>query len=185
MYSESPPLSDEYFEHDIDGSGLDADRVHWRSGTSRRPSGFRSDRLTSSRPSMTRGPFRSLARFSVAILIGVGATLAWQSYGGALRTWAPSLGWLLPAPLSAPAVTSAELQAQLKPSALDLVIVRRSVEQLATNQDHLARKQDELAQAIATVKSAEQDISQQILAIAPPAPKVRVPPPKSLQPPAQ
>ncbi len=35
----------------------------------------------------------------------------------------------------APAVTSAELQAQLKPVALDLAIVRRSVEQLASNQD--------------------------------------------------
>ena len=100
-----------------------------------------------------------------------------------MRAWVPSLGWLLPAPPPAPAVTSAELQAQLKPSALDLAIVRRSVEQLAANQDQLTRKQDQLAQAIATVQLAEQDLSEQILAIAPPAPKVRVPPPpKSLQP---
>jgi hypothetical protein len=83
-------------------------------------------------------------------------------------------------------VTSPELQAALKPTALDLAIVRRSVEQLATNQDQLARKQDQLAQAIALVQAAEQDINQKILAIAPPAPKVvHAPPTKSLQPPAQ
>jgi hypothetical protein len=185
MYSESPPLSDDYPEHDIDGSGLDTDRVHWVSGSSRRPSGFRGDRFARPEPPMMRRLFRALARFSVAVVIGIGATLAWQSYGGMMRPWVSSLGWLLPAPPPAPAVTSAELQAQLKPSALDLAIVRRSVEQLAANQDRLARKQDQLAQAIATVQLAEQDISQQILAVAPPAPKVRVPPPKSLQPPAQ
>jgi len=185
MYSESPPLSDVYSEHDVDGSGLDADRVHWVSGSSRRPSGFKSDRFASPGPSTTRRLFRTLARFCAAVLIGVGATLAWQYYGGAIGVWAPSLAWLLPAPPPAPAVTSVELQTQLKPSALDLAIVRRSVELLANNQEQLARKQDQLAQAIATVQLAEQDISQQILAIAPPAPKVRVPPPKSPQPPAQ
>jgi len=103
-----------------------------------------------------------------------------------VRARAPSLSWLLPAAPSGPAVTSAELQAQLKPAALDLAIVRRSVEQLATNQDRLARKEDQLAQAIAIVQSAEQDISQKILAIAPPASKVvHVPPSKLLQPLAQ
>jgi hypothetical protein len=188
MYTESPPLSDGHPEHDVDGSDLDADRVHWLSGTSRRPSGFKRNRFTSTRPSTTRRLFRALARFSVAVLIGVGGTLAWQSYGGEMvRAWAPSLGWLLPAASLGPAVTSAELQAQLKPAALDLAIVRRSVEQLATNQDQLAHKEDQLAQALALVQSAEQDINQKILAIAPPAPKavVHAPPPKSLQPPAQ
>jgi len=187
MYSESPPLSDDFPEHDV--AGPDADRVHWVSGSSRRPSNFRSNRFASPRPSSTKRLLRAVARFSVAILIGIGLTLAWQSYGGAIRTSAPTLassfGWLLPAAPPAPAVTSAELQAQLKPSALDLAIVRRSVEQLATNQDQLARKQDQLAQSIASVQSAEQDIGQQILAIAPPAPKARIPPPKSLQAPAQ
>ena len=82
------------------------------------------------------------------------------------------------------------MQEQLKPVALDLAIVRRSVEQLATNQDQLARKQDQMAQAIATLQAAEQDLSQKILGLvppaAPPAPKaVHVPPPKSLKPPAQ
>jgi hypothetical protein len=103
-----------------------------------------------------------------------------------VRAWAPSLGWLLPASPLGPAVTSTELQQQLKPIAIDLALVRRSEEQLAANQEQLARKQDQMAQAIATLQAAEQDISQQILALGPPAPKAaRFPPPKPLQPQAQ
>jgi hypothetical protein len=165
--------------------------MHWMSGASRRPADFTRNRLASTRPSVTRRLCRALVRFSVAVLIGVGGTLAWQYYGGAMvRAWAPSLGWLLPADPPGPAVTSPELQTQLKPVALDLAVVRRSIEQLATNQDQLARKEDQLAQGLALVQSAEQDINQKILAIAPPAPPapkavVHVPPPKSPQPPGQ
>jgi hypothetical protein len=81
------------------------------------------------------------------------------------------------------AVTSADLQQQLKPVALDLAIVRRSVEQLATNQDQLARKQDQMAQVIAGLQAAEQDISQKI-SVPPPQKVVHVPP-KPPQPAAQ
>jgi Repeat of Unknown Function (DUF347) len=120
-------------------------------------------------------------RFSVVLLIGVGGTLAWQSYGGEMvRAWAPSLGWLLPAS------PSAELRAQLKPVALDVAIMKRSVEQLASNQDQLARKQDQMTQAFATLQAAVRDINQNILALAPLAPKAgHVPPPKPPQSPAQ
>jgi hypothetical protein len=97
-----------------------------------------------------------------------------------IRAWAPSLGWLLPAS------PSAELQAQLKPVAVDLAIMersveqltsnqdqlaKRSVEQLASNQDQLARKQDQMTQAFATLQAAVQDINQNTLALAPLAPK--------------
>jgi hypothetical protein len=79
------------------------------------------------------------------------------------------------------------LQAQVKPVALDLAIMRRSVEQLAGNQDQLARKQDQMAQAFATLlQAAVRDINQNILALAPLAPKAaHVPPPKPPQPAAQ
>jgi chromosome segregation ATPase len=84
----------------------------------------------------------------------------------------------------APPVTSAELQEKLKPVALDVAIVRRSVEQLASNQDQLARKQEQMAQAIAALQAVEQDIRQKIST--PPPPKmVHVPPPKPPQPAAQ
>ena len=74
-------------------------------------------------------------------LIGIGATLAWQSYSDEamemVRTEAPSLAWLLPVSTAKPppdgqasaaaVVPSAELVQQLKPMAVDLDIVRRSV----------------------------------------------------------
>jgi len=81
----------------------------------------------------------------------------------------------------APNVTTADL----KPVAIDLALVRRSIEQLGANQDQLARKQDQMAQAIATLQAAEQDISQKILALAPPAPKAVHVSAKLAQPPAQ
>src|SRR6202030_453436 len=43
----------------------------------------------------------TFARYLIAFFIGVTATLAWQSYGGAARKavagWSPHLGWLAPA----------------------------------------------------------------------------------------
>jgi hypothetical protein len=190
MHIESPPLNDEHTDRDVEAD-LDADRVHWRSGTTRRASGFKSDQFRSDKPSTSRRLTRSLARFVFAVLIGVGGTLAWQHGDEAaefVRTWVPSLGWLLPVSTTkapAPAVTSTELQQQLKPMAIDLALVRRSTEQLASNQDQLARKQEQMTQAIATLQAAEQDISQKILALAPPAPKAVHVSPNPPQPPAQ
>jgi len=183
MYStQSSPLTDEYPERIAEASNAGGNRVHrLRPGAFPRSSGFKNTQLASDRPSITRRISRALGRFSAAVLIGVVATLTWQSYGGEMvRAWAPSLGWLLPAS------PSVELQAQLKPVALDLAILKRSVEQLASNQDQLARKQDQMTQAFATLQAAEQDINQKILSLAPPAPKAaNVPPPKPLQPAAR
>jgi hypothetical protein len=145
MYTESPPLA----------GRASSDRLHRLTPHTYRPSSFKNAQFARNKP-LTTGPiYRPLARFSVAVLIGVGGTLAWQFYGGEMvRAWAPSVAWLLPASPPGPAVTSAELQAQLKPVALELAIMRRSVEQLATNQDQLARKEDQMTQAIAIVQSA-------------------------------
>jgi hypothetical protein len=188
MFStESPPLNDVLPE-------LDFDREHAPSngggrlkpGTPYRSSDFKNAQFRSDRPSIGRQLTRSLVRFFLPVFIGIGGTLAWQCYGGEMvRAWAPSLGWLLPASPPGPAVTSTELQQQLKPMAIDLALVRRSEEQLATNQDQLARKQDQMAQAIATLQAAERDLSQQILALAPPAPKAVHVSPKPAQPPHQ
>ena len=179
MRIESPPHNDEHTNRDVD-TDLDADRAPWLGGTSRRASGFKSDQFLSDSLQNSRRIKRTLALFSVEVLIGICATLTWQMVG----PWAAS------ASPPAPAVTSAEVLEQLKPVSADLAIVRRSVEQLATNQDQLARKQDQMAQTIATLQTAEQDLSQQILALAPPAaqpaPKAaHAQPPKSLKPPAE
>src|SRR5215469_15190302 len=198
MFStESPPLND-VLKLDFDDEYAPSNGGGRLKPGYRSSSGFKNAQFKSDKPSIGGRLMRSLARLSLAVLIGVGATLAWQSYGGeAVRTWAPSLSWLLPVSTMeppAPAVTSTELQQQLqqqlKPMAIDLALVRRSEEQLAANQDQLARKQDQMVQAIAALQAAEQELSQKMSAppSPPPAPKpVRVPtsPPKSLQAPAQ
>jgi hypothetical protein len=194
MYStKSLPLNDDYPQRDVEASDLDAERASsnrvrpLRPGRPYRSSGSKNAQLRSDRPSISRRLTRKLARLFLVVLIGVGGTLAWQhgdEVTEMVRTWAPSLGWLLPVSTiraPAPTVTTADL----KPVAIDLALVRRSIEQLASNQDQLARKQDQMAQAIATLQAAEQDLSQQILALAPPAPKAVHVSPKPVQPPAQ
>ena len=63
-----------------------------------RSSDFENDQFASDMPSIGSRPFRGLARFFIAALIGVGATFAWQSRGDEakemVRTWVPSLDWL-------------------------------------------------------------------------------------------
>ena len=120
-------------------------------------------------PSISKRVFRAVARFSFAVLLGVGATLGWQSYGDKasvmVRAWAPSLGWLLPFSTTESRVAAAtlpELVEQLKPMSLDLVIVRRSLEQLAANQNQFAAKQEQIAQNIATLQEVEQEIIQAV-----------------------
>ena len=183
MYTESPPLNGAYPAHDLDAPELTSShRIKRAKPAAFRPSsGFKNTPVASGRLSIIKRKVRALGRFFIAIIIGVGATLAWQSYGAEMvRAWVPSLGWLLPASLTA------ELQAQVKPVALDLAIMRRSVEQLASNQDQLARKQDQMAQVFAILQSAVRDIDQNILALAPLAPKAaHILPPKPSQTPAQ
>jgi hypothetical protein len=143
-----------------------------------RPSGFKDDQLASERPSIGRRIFRALVRFFIAVLIGVSATLAWQSYGDEakklIRTRAPSLAWLLPVsttksppdrqvsaqdaalPQSASvtqrpalAAISPELVQQLEPMTRELAAVRRSLEQLAA-------QQEQMVQAVTSPKSVQQ-----------------------------
>jgi hypothetical protein len=177
MYTESPPLAGRASSERLPRPGAHA---------AYRSAGFKKAQFASKRPSSIRQIPRTPTRFAMVLVMGVGITLAWQSYGvETVRAWAPSLGWLLPASPSSPAVPSAELQQQLKPVAIDLALVRRSEEQLITNQDQLARKQDQMAQAIASLQAAQQDLSQQILALAPSAQKAVHVAHKQVQPPAQ
>jgi hypothetical protein len=189
MYStESPYLNDVLPELELGSEHAPSNGGHrQKPGRPYRSSG-RNLHFRSHKPPMSRRVARSVALFMFAVLVGVGGTLASQSYRDEITQVFPPLGWLSPvstmkAPV--PAVTTADLQEQLKPVAIDLALVRRSIEQLGANQDQLARKQDQMAQAIATLQAAEQDISQKILALAPPAPKAVHVSPKPAQPPAQ
>jgi hypothetical protein len=196
MFStESPPLND--------GLKLDFDSEHAPSSGVGRPkperpyrsSGFKNAQFRSDRPSIGRRVVRSVTLFMLAVVVAVG-TLVCQSYSDEISRLFPPFGWLFPVSTtkaSAPNATTADLQEQLKPVAIDLALVRRSIEQLASNQEQLARKQDEMAQNIATLQAAEQEVSQKVSA-PPPTPKVSAPPPtskpvhvspKPVQPPAQ
>ena len=62
--------------------------------------------MQKSKPSIGRRTSRAFARYSIVFLIGIGVTLAWQSYGDEamkmVKTEAPSLAWLLPVATAKP-----------------------------------------------------------------------------------
>ena len=161
------------------------------------------DRPASDRPSIGRRIFRAVVRFFIAVLLGVGATLAWQSYDDeareAVRTRAPSLVWLLPVstPKSdlaavrssleqlavkqeqiAQAVPSFDSVQQLEPITRDLAAVRSSLEQLAV-------KQEQMAQNIATLQAVVERDMRQTTSSPLPSQAVPLPPHKPQQPAAQ
>ena len=128
------------------GARLESDPARAWPGS--RAPGFEYDK----RRSIGRRPFRALFRFIVAVLIGVGLTLAWQSYGDegveVARFYAPSLVWLLPAPKTkTPAdnpmftAITTEVTQQVEPLALKVDAVQRSIEQLTAKIDELAANQ--------------------------------------------
>ena len=176
MYPPSTPLvpDDQYLERDFAPRDLDAERDLQRMRRPQRQTAMK-------KPSVANRMVRSVSRFFAAILIGVAVTLAGQSYSEQLNEmiagWAPSLASLLPVQGSkqtAEGAASSELAQQVKLIAADLAIVRRSMGQLAANQDQFAAKQEQMNQNIATLQQAQQEVRQQVLA--PPAPKAAHPP---------
>jgi hypothetical protein len=192
-YSQSPPLAEKEW---LTAGARDPDatsdqRIGVRpvkpSIHSPRPSNLKDDQVASDRPSVGRRIFRTLTRFFIAVLIGVGGTLAWQSYGDAAREMviarAPTLAWLLSVSTTrspAVAATSADPVQQLGPLASNLDVVRRSVEQLAA-------KQDQMAQNIATLQAVEEDIREKMSStpLSPSQQTAPIPQPKPSQPRAQ
>ena len=200
LYSQSPPLAEKEWltaeETSSSRSARDPDaRSDLRSGMrplkapihSPHPYRFGEGQPASGRPSIGRRMLRTLTRFSIAALIGVGATLGWQSYGDAakemVKARAPTLARLLSISTTKPpvvATTSPDPMQQLAPLASNLDVVRRSVEQLAA-------KQEQMAQNIAALQAVEEDIRQKISSTPPaPAPQAAaIPQPKPPQPKAQ
>src|SRR5262245_49352205 len=125
------------------------------------------------RPSLGKRASRGLARFLIIFSIGIGATMAWQSYGDTARAMlansSPQLGWLAPqtAPLAQTApdmvvppaadTASSDLQ-QLKAA---LASMRESVDQLAAQ---VAAGQQQVADNIAKLHADEQKILQKLSA---------------------
>src|SRR5712671_3315981 len=185
-YSQSPPLAEA-----LDVDATYDQRISRRpvkpSIQSPRSSSLRDDQVASDWPSVGRRIFRTLTRFFIAVLFGVGATLAWQSHGDAAREMvvarAPTLAWLLSVSATKPPVVAAtppDPMQQLEPLASNLDVVRRSVEQLAA-------KQEQMAQNIAALQAVEEDIRQK-MSSTPPSPSQQaasIPQPKPPQPRAQ
>jgi hypothetical protein len=124
------------------------------------PSSVDEGQVASDRPSIVSRKLR-LPHFFIAVVIGIGATLGWQSYGDAAREIVveqiPTLASLLPVSTTksrALAATSPEIVQQLLPLTFGINVMRRSVDQLIA-------KQEQLAQNIAVLQAAvEEDVRQ-------------------------
>jgi hypothetical protein len=144
------------------------------------------DRFPSGRQSFAKRAPLALARFLITFCVGVGAVLAWQSYGDTAREMiadaSPQLAWLAPpaapvaqepadpvapAELAAPAAPAAPSsdQRQLGAVSLDLDAVRQSVDRIAANQEQMTRTisqlvtgQEQMTREIAKLQAMEQYI---------------------------
>ena len=143
------------------------------------------------RPSLGRRALRRLARFLIVFCVGVGTTLAWQSYGDAARAMiansSPQLAWL--APQAAPVVPTATdvvapagaASSDVQQLAFGLAAVRQSIDLLAAQ---LAAGQQQMGGDIAKLQADEQEILQKLSAapMRPSAPPPRKPAPVTPEP---
>jgi hypothetical protein len=124
-------------------------------------------------PSLGGRASRGLARFLIIFSIGIGATLAWQSYGDAARAMlansSPQLGWLAPQ-TAPPAQTTPSMvmppaadtaSSDLQQLTAAVASMRQSVDQLAAQ---LAAGQQQVADNIAKLHADEQKILQKLSA---------------------
>jgi len=149
-----------------------------------RPAGLKGEQ-----PSRGNQVARGLRRFLIIFCMGVGTTLAWQSYGdqvrGMIAKSSPQLDWLGPQ-AAAVAEASPELvptsppanspdREEFKAMSLDLAALRqgmdehlaalRRIDELAAQ---FAASQQEMASDIAKLKAAEQDLLANISSAPPP-----------------
>jgi hypothetical protein len=133
------------------------------------------DRLVAIENQMKKRGSGGFARYLVGILIGVAATVAWQSYGVAVRSSA--LKTLQAAPVTQAAPENVASKAPAAPSidpaevhqiAMDLTALRQTVAQITTSQDQMARKVDRL-------QAANQEILVKIPEPPPPPPVAAAP----------
>ena len=148
------------------------------------------DWLASHRSSFDRRTFPTLAGFFIAALIGVAVALVWQSqrvstanspnevavaekHSGvtpvrqlSLQDAPPQMSATQTAPAFTAPAPSAELVQQLEGTARDLVVLRRSVAELAAKQERLAdaqeqiaARQEQLAQNIEKAQAVQRNIN--------------------------
>jgi hypothetical protein len=191
-YAQSPPLvEDEWFTDPVSSDAplrspnLRSERrmPEPRPASVRAPrsSGRKAVQEVIDRPSLSWRIFRSFTRFVILISIGVGAALGAQTDTAKeiLLAQAPTLAWALSiSPTKSLGVATSAQQAEPLTSALmsNLDAMRRSVEQLAA-------RQDQMAQSLAALQAADEDIRQQISGTPPTQPREAAtnPQPRPLQ----
>src|SRR6266436_935424 len=115
------------------------------------------DPFPNGQPSLRKRASRALSRFLAIFCVGVGTTLAWQSYGDAAREMIansyPQLGWLAPRPLpiaqNAPGLVDLAAPAAQHLNAMLLDTMRQSIDRIAAGQEELTRSIDQNAKGIA------------------------------------
>lgn len=118
-------------------------------------------------PSLHKRVSRTLIRFLIAFCLGVAATLAWQSYGGAAREMIvntyPELGWLAP---------QAEVIAQNASETIDLDAVRQSIDRVAASiaavQEQVSHSADrvateQMAHSVARLAAGQEQMTREIM----------------------
>jgi hypothetical protein len=117
-----------------------------------------------------RGGF---SRFVVAVGIGVGSTLAWQSYGDMVREKIagayPQLGWLAPGEAAAQTTSASprlrSTDQQIQELSRGLAAMRDRVEQLSMQ---VSTSQDQLTRDIAArLQASEREILDKIATVQP------------------
>ena len=108
------------------------------------------DRLVAIENQMKKRGSGGFARYLVGILIGVAATVAWQSYGVPVRPSALETLQAAPVTQAAPEnVASKPVAPSIDPAevhqiAMDLTALRQTVAQITASQDQMAREVDRL-----------------------------------------
>jgi hypothetical protein len=123
-----------------------------------RPTILENDPFSNGQPSLRKRALRALFRFLAIFCVGVGATLAWQSYGDAAREMIansyPQLRWLTPQPLStaqnAPGMIGRATPAapsfdQRQGDATSLDAIRQSVDRISAGYDQIMRSIEQIA----------------------------------------
>jgi pyruvate/2-oxoglutarate dehydrogenase complex dihydrolipoamide acyltransferase (E2) component len=144
-----------------------------------KPSSFEGD---IKRPSFGGRASRALTWFLIIFALGVGTTLALQSYGDVARARiansSAQLGWvapqlIVPTTPEAPSAPSGPASPDVQQLALELASMRQLVEELGAQ---LADGQRQMADDIAKLQAEEHEILQKLSSV--PAHSAAAPPPK-------
>ena len=116
-----------------------------------RPADPKNDQFSIARQPFGKQAPLAFARHLIAFSLGVTATLAWQSYGGAVRRMIEP-------------VTTAPDQHQSNAISLDLDAVRRSIDGLATSfATSIARSQEQMTRGVDQLAASLEQMTREIV----------------------